>query len=143
MTKQITPKIVMTLTMATTTMPTTPISVPDEIMPMTPNSNLDEPVMTQFRAYREVGEAVGLKPKQVKAVVEAMLAVAATQTKLHGSVNIAGAINLKLKKKTATPSRNWIDPETYTPYIIRGKPASQKLSGLVLKKFKNMINAAT
>ena len=39
------------------------------------------------------------KPKDVKAVMEGIVAIAAEQLKKTGSFKLAGALNLKLKKK--------------------------------------------
>ena len=53
-------------------------------------------------AYSAVAETVGLKPKQVKEVAEAMMAVAAKQLKLAGSFKIAGAVIMKEKSARHT-----------------------------------------
>ena len=90
-------------------------------------------------AYSIVAEMVGLEPKQVKEIAEAMVAIAAEQMKEFGSFKFADAINIKLKKKPATPSRVWICPDTYEPFLIKGKPASQTLRAVPNKKFVLMV----
>merc|ERR1712048_1026241 len=60
--------------------------------------------MTASAAYGAVAETTGLKAKDVKGVVEGIVAVAADQLKKSGSFKLAGVLNLKLKKKPATPA---------------------------------------
>merc|ERR1712107_659872 len=62
--------------------------------------------------YGSVAETTGLKSKDVKAVVEGTVTVAADQLKKNGSFKLAGALNLKLKKKPARPARKGINPFT-------------------------------
>ena len=54
--------------------------------------------MTQAAVYNSVAYKVGMKPKQVKDVAEAMIALVAKQLKSCGTFKIAGALNLKLKR---------------------------------------------
>merc|ERR1711953_844464 len=60
--------------------------------------------MTATAAYKSVAESTGLKAKEVKGTLEALMGVAATELKKVGSFKIAGALNLKLKQKPATPA---------------------------------------
>merc|ERR1712194_100144 len=96
--------------------------------------------MTASGAYSAVAEKVGLKGKDVKGVFEAMMVVAADQLKKNGSFKIAGAINLKLKKKKATAARKGINPFTKEPCVFKAKPASQTVRVLPMKKFKTAVN---
>merc|ERR1712032_1675134 len=61
--------------------------------------------LTQSAVYSSVAETVGLKPKQVKGVVEGIMGVASEQLKKNGAFKFAGMLNMKLKKKPATPAR--------------------------------------
>merc|ERR1719436_1124275 len=96
--------------------------------------------MTVTGAYKSVGETKGFKAKQVKECVEAYMAVAAAQLKSAGSFKLAGAINMKLKKKPATPARKGVNPFTKEPCVFKAKPASKTVRALPMKKFKEMIN---
>merc|ERR1711982_271854 len=58
--------------------------------------------LTQSAVYSSVAETVGLKPKQVKGVVEGIMGVASEQLKKNGAFKFAGMLNMKLKKKPAT-----------------------------------------
>merc|ERR1719258_867995 len=69
-------------------------------------------VMTATQAYGSLAETTGLKSKDVKAVVEGIVTVAADQLKKNGSFKLAGALNLKLKKKPARPARKGVNPFT-------------------------------
>merc|ERR1712176_1244184 len=96
--------------------------------------------MTTSAAYASVAETTGLKPKDVKGAVEALLAVAAEQLKKNGSFNVAGALKLKLKSKPAQPARKGVNPFTKEPCVFKAKPASKTVKGFPMKKFKEMIN---
>merc|ERR1719158_2815658 len=96
--------------------------------------------LTVSGAYASVAESGGLKPKDVKAAVEGLLAIASEQLKLHGSFKIAGALNLKLKKKPAVPARKGVNPFTKEPCVFKAKPASKTVRALPMKKLKEMLN---
>ena len=97
-------------------------------------------VMTSTAAYSSVAETCGLKTKDVKAVVEGIVAVAAEQLKKNGSFKIAGALNLKLKKKPARPAKKGVNPFTKEPCVFKAKPASKTVRALPMKKLKELIN---
>ena len=78
---------------------------------------------------------VGLEAKQVTEIAEAMVAIAAKQVKEFCSFKFADAISIQLKKKPATAARSWIFPDTYEPFFIMGKPASQTLRAVPNTKF--------
>merc|ERR1711974_330861 len=96
--------------------------------------------LTVSGAYASVAETGGLKPKDVKAAVEGLFAIAADQLKSNGNFKIAGALNLKLKKKPAVPARKGVNPFTKEPCVFKAKPASKTVRCLPMKKFKAMIN---
>merc|ERR1712217_422395 len=96
--------------------------------------------MTATAAYKSVGESAGLKVKQVKECVEAYMAVAASQLKAVGSFKLAGAINMRLKKKPATPARKGVNPFTKEPCVFKAKPASKTVRALPLKKLRELVN---
>merc|ERR1712115_40618 len=96
--------------------------------------------MTATAAYQSVAETTGLKSKDVKGVMEALVGVAADQLKKAGSFKIAGALNLKLKSKPATPARKGVNPFTKGPCVFKAKPASKTVRALPMKKFKELVN---
>merc|ERR1712232_1047893 len=96
--------------------------------------------MTATQAYGSIAETTGLKAKDVKAVVEGIVTVAAAELKKNGSFKFAGALNLKLKKKPATPARKGVNPFTKGPCVFKAKPASKTVRALPMKKLKEMIN---
>merc|ERR1711924_94338 len=79
-----------------------------------------------------------IEVKDVKAIVEGIVTVAADQLKKNGSFKLAGALNLKLKKKPARPARKGINPFTKEPCVFKAKPASKTVRALP-KKLKEMI----
>merc|ERR1712061_918456 len=96
--------------------------------------------MTASQAYESVAETSGLKAKDVKAVVEAIVTVAAEQLKKNGSFKLGGALNLKLKKRPARPARKGVNPFTKEPCVFKAKPASKTVRAFPMKKLKEMIN---
>merc|ERR1712080_715666 len=96
--------------------------------------------MTASGVYTSVAETTGLKAKVVKSVVESLVAIAAEQLKTAGRFKFAGCLNLKLKKKPATPARKGVNPFTKEPCVFKAKPASKTVRALPLRRFKEMIN---
>merc|ERR1712194_540344 len=97
-------------------------------------------VMSQSAAYAAVAEKVGLKAKEVKAVVDGLLDVASDQMKKNGKFKLGGVLNMKLKNRPATKARKGINPFTKEPCVIKAKPASKKVRCLPMKKLKEMVN---
>merc|ERR1712187_438929 len=96
--------------------------------------------MTATAAYKSVAESTGLKTKDGKGAVEAMVGVAAMQLKKVGSFKFAGALNLKLKQKPATPARKGVNPFTREPCVFKAKPASKTVKAFPMKKMKELVN---
>merc|ERR1711937_285998 len=97
-------------------------------------------VMTAAQAYGSVAETTGLKNKDVKAIIEGIVGVAAAELKKTGSFKLAGALNMKLKKKPAQPARKGVNPFTKEPCVFKAKPASKTVRALPMKKLKEVIN---
>merc|ERR1719230_2554109 len=96
--------------------------------------------MTATAAYGSVAETTGLKTKEVKAVMEGLMTLAAEELKKNGSFKLAGALNMKLKKKPAVAARKGVNPFTKEPCVFKAKPASKTVRVLPMKKLKQMIN---
>jgi nucleoid DNA-binding protein len=79
----------------------------------------------------------------VKAVVEGIMDVAAAELKKNGSFKLAGALNMKLKKKPARPARKGVNPFTKEPCVFKAKPASKTVRALPMKKLKGAWERAT
>merc|ERR1712149_113826 len=90
-------------------------------------------VLTQSQVVASVAETNGLKNKQVKGVIDALFAVACAEIKKHGNFKLAGMLNLKLKKKPATPAKKGINPFTKEPCVFKAKPASKTVRALAMK----------
>merc|ERR1719305_1311535 len=93
-------------------------------------------VLTQSQVIASVAETNGLKNKEVKGVIDALFAVACGEIKKNGSFKIAGMLNLKLKKKPATPAKKGINPFTKEPCVFKAQPASKTIKGFAMKKIK-------
>merc|ERR1712187_102665 len=96
--------------------------------------------MTATAVYQSVAESTGLKSKDVKGAVEAFIGVAADQLKKAGTFKVAGALNLKLKQKPATPARKGVNPFTKEPCVFKAKPASKTVKAFPMKKLKELVN---
>merc|ERR1711964_385708 len=96
--------------------------------------------LTQSAVYSSVAETTGLKPKQVKGVVEGIMGVASEQLKKNGAFKFAGMLNMKLKKKAARPARKGVNPFTKEPCVFKAKPASKTVRCRALKKLQEAIN---
>merc|ERR1711918_165564 len=97
-------------------------------------------VLTQTQVIASVAETNGLKNKQVKGVVDALFSVACGEIKKNGNFKLAGMLNLKLKKKPATPAKKGINPFTKEPCVFKAKPASKTVRALAMKKLKEALN---
>jgi len=96
--------------------------------------------MTQTAVFASVAETNGLKTKQAKAVVEALMAVACAEIKKNGSFKLGGMLNMKLKKKAASPAKKGINPFTKEPCVFKAKPASKTVKCFAMKKLKESLN---
>ena len=90
-------------------------------------------------AYVVIASVVGLKPKQVKEIAEAMMALAAKQVQSVGSFKLAGAINIKFEKQLATAGHFSVHPITKEPWFFKAKKASQKWRIIAMKKLLYML----
>ena len=107
---------------------------------MAPATAMKATTLTASNVYKSVAETVGLKPKEVKGAVEAVMGVASGELKKHGSFKLAGMLALKLKKKPATPARKGVNPFTKEPCVFKAKPASKTVRVLAMKKLKDAVN---
>jgi nucleoid DNA-binding protein len=96
--------------------------------------------MTATAVYQSVAETTGLKTKEVKGAVEAIMGVASEELKKTGSFKLAGMLNMKLKKKPARPAKKGVNPFTKEPCVFKAKPASKTVRVLAMKKLKEAIN---
>merc|ERR1719456_1278885 len=90
--------------------------------------------MTQTGVFQSLAETTGLKTKDVKGIVEALMGVAVEQVKKSGSFKLAGMLNMKLKNKPATKARKGVNPFTKEPCVFKAKPASKTVRCLPMKK---------
>merc|ERR1711907_296881 len=95
--------------------------------------------MSQTGALAAVAETTGLKMKEVKGVVEAMMSVAVGELKKSGTFKLAGMLNMKLKNKPAQKARKGINPFTKEPCVFKAKPASKTVKCYAMKKLKESL----
>merc|ERR1719453_1005992 len=95
--------------------------------------------MSQSGALQAVAETTGLKTKDVKGVMDALMAVAVGELKKAGSFKLAGMLNMKLKNKPAQKARKGINPFTKEPCVFKAKPASKTVKCFALAKLKEIL----
>merc|ERR1711964_629660 len=95
--------------------------------------------LTQTGVFQSVADTCGLKAKDAKAVVDALMSVAVSQVQKSGSFKLAGMLNMKLKNKPATKARKGVNPFTKEPCVFKAKPASKTVRVLPMKKLKEML----
>ena len=95
--------------------------------------------LSAIGVYSTVAERVCIQPKQVEEIAEAMMALAATQLNATGSFKLAGALNMKLKKKPARQATEGAHPITKEPCIFKARTASQTLRTTAMKHFVLMV----
>merc|ERR1719168_366877 len=98
------------------------------------------PSMTASAAYSHVSEKTGVAGKDIRAVMETIMELAGKELKSNGCFKLGGALNMKLKKKKATPKRKGTNPFTGEPCTFKAKPASKTVRVLPMKKLKEMVN---
>ena len=91
-------------------------------------------------AYKSVAAAMGLKQKDVKAAVEGMLRLAATQTKKNGSFRVPGMLSFKLKDQKEKKEHTRKHPWQGRLCIFKARPASKTASVRPLKKLIRLVN---
>merc|ERR1711924_566617 len=64
-----------------------------------------------------------------KGVVESLFSVACGEIKKNGNFKLAGMLNLKLKKKPATPAKKGINPFTKEPCVFQSQACLQDGEG--------------
>merc|ERR1712093_919918 len=95
--------------------------------------------LTQTGVFQSVADKCGLKAKDAKAVVDALMAVAVSEVKKSGSFKLAGMLNMKIKNKPARKARKGVNPFTKEPCVFKAKPASKTVRVLPLRKLKDML----
>merc|ERR1712093_937950 len=96
--------------------------------------------LTQSAAYTQVAQGQELKTGKVKAVIASYIELAAGEMKKNGSFKLGGVLNMKLKKKPATPARKGVNPFTKEPCVFKAKPASKTVKCFPMKKLKEAVN---
>merc|ERR1711865_168923 len=96
--------------------------------------------LTQSGALQTVADKCGLKAKDAKAVVEALMGVAVSELKKSGSFKLGGMLNMKLKNKPAKKARKGINPFTKEPCVFKAQKASKTVKVYAMKALKEAIN---
>jgi len=103
------------------------------------SSSVKSNCMTVSRSYQIVADTTGLRAREVKAVVEAVMDVAAEELKSNGCFKLGDMLTIRLKSKPACEARKGVHPVTKEPCMLKAKPASKTVRVRVLKKLKNSL----
>jgi DNA-binding protein HU-beta len=82
----------------------------------------------------------GLTRKDVKGVVESIVAIGYQELKKTGVFVVPGLVKLLVVKKPATKARKGINPFTKEEMMFKAKPASKKIRLAPLKSLKALVN---
>ena len=81
-----------------------------------------------------------MKPKEVKAAVEAVFKFGAWQMSKAGSFKLAGMLKMTLNEKPATQERKGVNPLTKEPCVFKAKAARKTVRISPLTKLKKLAN---
>ena len=89
--------------------------------------------------YGFVASVLELDRRDVKAAIDGVFRLAATELKKSGSFKLAGMLNLKLKVRPATKARKGVNRFTKEPYVFKAKRASKTLRAIPTKKLRELV----
>ena len=97
--------------------------------------------ITKSSLIQAVAEAAGdgLSKKQVKSVLESLIAVAHAELKKAGQFTLPGFAKFRVIKKPATKARQGINPFTKQPQTFAAKPASKAVRARPIKAIKTAV----
>merc|ERR1712107_511235 len=95
--------------------------------------------MTATQAYGSVAETCGLKSKDVKAIVEGIVNVAAEQLKKNGSFKFWG-LEPQTQEEASPPCSQRCESFHQGAMRVQGKASKQDGPCFPMKKLKEMIN---
>jgi nucleoid DNA-binding protein len=97
--------------------------------------------ITKSSLILAVAEAAGdgLSKKQVKSVLESLIAVAHAELKKAGQFTLPGFAKFRVIKKPATKARQGINPFTKQPQTFAAKPASKAVRARPIKAIKTAV----
>jgi DNA-binding protein HU-beta len=81
----------------------------------------------------------GTSKRQVKSVVEALVAVGHKELKKSGVFLVPGFAKFVVVKKAATEERKGLNPFTKEPIVFRAKPARRVVKARLIKAVKDAI----
>lgn len=77
--------------------------------------------------------------KQVKAILDAMTAIAQRELKKNGIFTVPGFAKFRVVKKPATKAREGVNPFTKQPMTFAAKPASKSVRARPIKAIKDAV----
>ena len=85
------------------------------------------PLTVKLLDRMEVSLMMRLTHTEVDGVIDALFDVACAELKKNGNFKLAGMLNLKLKKKPATPAKKGINPFTKELSVFNAKPSTSSV----------------
>lgn len=97
--------------------------------------------MSKSGLIQAITEQVGeeISRKQVKTVIESLIAVGHRELKKQGMFTLPGFAKFRIVKKPATKARQGINPFTKEPMTYAAKPASKSVRARPIKAIKDAV----
>ena len=97
-------------------------------------------MISKSELIQKIADEASLAKKDVKAALEALVAVGHKEMKKAGAFVLPGFAKFTVVKKPATKARQGINPFTKEKMMFKAKPASKKIRLLPLKSLKALVN---
>jgi DNA-binding protein HU-beta len=96
-------------------------------------------MMSKSELIQKISDQCSVAKKDVKAVMEAMVAVGHKELKKAGVFVLPGFAKFMVVTKPATPERKGINPFTKEPTVFKAKPARKTLKARPVKAAKDAV----
>jgi DNA-binding protein HU-beta len=96
-------------------------------------------MMSKSELIQKISDECSVAKKDVKAVMESMVAVGHKELKKAGVFVLPGFAKFMVVTKPATPERKGINPFTKEPTVFKAKPARKTLKARPVKAAKDAV----
>ena len=96
-------------------------------------------MLSKSELIQKIADETSLAKKDVKAALEALVAVGHKEMKKAGTFMLPGFAKFTVVKKPATPERQGVNPFTKEPTTFKAKPARKMLKVRPVKAAKDAV----
>ena len=93
--------------------------------------------------YQNAARETGMKEKDIKRCMEAVMNSMVWSTRRYGSSNLAGMFTFKLARRSNKKTGKWKNPVTGKEHVLPAKPPSKTVLVRPTDKMVQMINDCT